>query len=369
MAGGARLSEDHCERVVNRLDQEIFLIDHEGKILFANNAAEQAVGKVQGGVNFRDLLTSQEEDFGPRMRTVAESNQWLPINAEVARGPMQGALLRIKGRGFRNSDTGEQEILLVADNNRDQGFRQLRDLVKSLNIQLAGKRRANTKLQTSLDAEERLHHELIHRVKNNLSLLSALVGFRRKASEEESVKEALGDLQHRILAISAVHDLLDRAGEIDEVQAGELIRALCEQLKSSVLPEHVEIENELLDVSLSVQDATPLSLLVNELITNAAKHAFSGREQGKVTVSLKKNGVDKLEVNVADNGTGYPERPQRVGSGSRIVKALAGQIGGTLERSASNDGTLWTFIFPHREVKKGSVGLAGDNSAVASQDA
>ena len=353
MTGGTRLSEDHCERVVNRLDQEIFLVDGEGTVLFANEAAEQAVGEIEdGALALRDLLTGTDDEFGQRMRTVAQSNQWLPINARVKRGPMEGAELRIKGRGFRNRKNGRQEVLLVADSNRDQGFRQLRELVKNLNSELAGKRRANTQLQTSLEAETRLHRELIHRVKNNLALLNALVGFRRKASDSVEVEGALRDLEMRIHAIRAVHDLLDQAGEIDYVQAGELIRSLCHQLENSVLPEHIELENDLLDVTLNVHDATPLSLLVNELITNAAKHAFPDGRKGVVHVAFKKNGVDKLEVSIADNGQGFDAGEIRRGSGSSIVEALAKQIGGTLEREDVGQGTKWTFIFPYRDADR-----------------
>ena len=351
MTGGRRLSEDHCERVVNRLDHELFLIDAKGAILFANASAMAAVGELNEGDQLRDVLSGKDSDFAQQLRIIAQSNQWMPLNAIVAKGPMEGAELRFKARGFRSRDSGALEILFVADPQRDYGFRQLRQLVKDLNRELAGKRRHNTQLQRSLDSETRLHRELIHRVKNNLALLNALIGFRRKASEDESVKSALTDLEHRVLAISAVHDLLDKAGEIDEVQAGELIRALCQQLDRSVLPDNIELKNDLLDVKLSVRDATPLALMVNELITNAAKHAFVGRDQGKVEVTLKKNGVDKLEVSIADNGTGFPDQPQRTGSGSRIVQALAAQIGGTLERDDGGDGTTWTFIFPHREAK------------------
>ena len=352
--GGARLTGDHCERVVNHLDQETFLLDATGRILFANTAAQDAIGPLGEATQVRDVLgpAGGEEDFRQKLKAVAQSSQWLPFNAKVTQGPMAGVELRIRGRGVRDRETGEQEVLLVADRNRDEGFRQLRTLVRDLNRELAGKRQANTQLQTSLEAESRLHRELIHRVKNNLALLNALVSFRRRASESEEVKDALNDLETRIHAIRAVHDLLDQAGEIDYVQAGELIRSLCHQLERSVLPDHIQLENDLLDVTLNVHDATPLSLLVNELITNAAKHAFPQRQPGTVKVALKKNGVDKLEVSIADNGQGFVAGNTRVGSGSRIIEALADQIGGSLEREDIGQGTRWTFIFPYRDADR-----------------
>ena len=355
------LSSDYCARVVQNLGSEILLLGKGGRILYANPAAEQFLSGNDETVF--DLFANDDLELRGKLRAIAQSGQWLPLNATFSAGPMKGAELKMRGRGVIDRDTQEVNILLMGARDRDEGFVKLRRLVRELNRDLASKRRDNVGLQDALSAEERLHRELIHRVKNNLALLNALVSFRSKASDSQDVKDALKDLENRIHAIRAVHDLLDQAGEIDFVQAGELIRSLCQQLQQSVLPEHIAIENELLDVTLPVEDATPLSLLVNELITNAAKHAFPERTSGKVTVSLQKNGVDKLEVHVADNGQGMPETPDRIGSGSRIVEALARQIGGELERHDEQDGTKWVFVFPYRARDRDtidSVDASGD---------
>ena len=351
VAVGVSLIQDHCARAVDHLEQEILLLSASGRIIFANRNARSGLGEIGDDTRFVDHFFSKDGDLPAKLRMIGQSNQWLPFNATIAAGPMQGVELRFRGRGVRNVDTEAVELLLVADRHRDDGFRQLRTLIRELNGELAAKREANERLQGSLEAETRLHRELIHRVKNNLALLNALVSFRRRGSDNAEVQEALKDLEMRIHAIRAVHDLLDQAGEIDYVQAGELINALCNQLRKSVLPERVEIENELLDVTLHVHQATPLSLLVNELITNAAKHAFPEGQSGTVTVSLQKNGVDKLEVSVADDGIGYAANPERTGTGTRITEALAKQIGGTLERKSSRKGTTWTFEFPHESQK------------------
>ena len=359
----AHLSQGRCQRIVEHLAHEVVLLGGDGSVLFGNEAARNAFGKDLDGGNFAELVIDTPNKPKRKLALAMRSNQWMPINLTIAKGAMKGVELHMRGRGFRGDD-GKPELLLIGDRRRDEGFQQLRALIRNLNQELAKRQEANSVLERALDAESRLHRELIHRVKNNLALLNALISFRRRATNNDEVQEALNDLEMRVHAIRAVHDLLDQAGEIDRVQAGELIRALCHQLRQSVLPEHIDLRNELLDVSLSVDAATPLSLLVNELITNAAKHAFPDGQNGTVTVELKKNGVDKLEVSIADDGRGMAEG-DREGSGSRIVTALAAQINGSLERKSSPGGTTWTFIFPHDWEEETSE-AEGDQSEHAS---
>ncbi|MEN3972916.1 sensor histidine kinase [Sphingomicrobium sp. XHP0235] len=182
-------------------------------------------------------------------------------------------------------------------------------------------------------------------------MLNSLVHLRRRSAKGEETIEALEMLEGRIHAIRAVHELLDRAGEIDWVQAGALIEELCTQLDGSLTRDNIRIENELLDVKLHVRDATPLSLMINELITNTLKHAFPDDRDGRVHVALQKNGEDKLEVRVADNGRGIVDGGQ-TGSGSQIIQALAKQIGGKLDRHSDEEGTKWTFVFPYRQQER-----------------
>ena len=338
-----------CDTIVGALDADVIVAGRGGHVVYANARAVKRLGDVAPDARLDTVFADWDEEMRAHLSRVAQSTQWVPVNLTPL-GTGDGQSVRFRARGIREPESGEILLLLMAERHRDQGFDQLRSLIRDLNSELAERRRTQLKLEKALQSEERLHGELIHRVKNNLALLNALIHFRQSSTNNPDVKEALKDLEFRIHAILAVHDLLDRAGEIDFVQAGDLIRALCNQLEQSLLPDNIEIVNDLLDVTLSVKDATPLSLLVNELIINAVKHAFPDGRSGTVRVGLKKNGVDKLEVSIADDGEGFPdEETRRVGSGSRIVDALARQIGGTLERDVGKDGTHWSFIFPYDE--------------------
>lgn len=344
------LSENLCNRVVNALDSEIVVLSSAGAVLYANDRASDTFGPNLSGAQLSSLFADIENGAAIRLRRIAQSSIWAPLNLTLAKGPHRGIELKFRGRGVGAED-GTTQIMLVADRNRDKGFEQLRNLVRELNAKLAERQRSNRRLKGALASEERLHRELIHRVKNNLALLSSLINTRRNTATNEDVCQALEELEHRVQAITAVHELLDEAGEVDYVLASDLIRSLCEQLKHSIAPPKVEIQNQLVDITLHVRDATPLSLLVNELITNSLKHAFPHNGEGTVHIELKRNGIDKLEVSIADNGSGMPEGSDGSGSGSRIVRALAEQMEGDLTVSADGEGTCWTFIFPDREHK------------------
>ena len=346
MAGMGHLDGKWCETFVTTLDHEIFVVGPRGRILYANPQAEKVFGGSEDQVRLGEIFGA-DQNLGERLRRIAQNSDWSPINLVAVEGPMAGVEFKMRGRGTDDADGNGRVILLVADRQRDAGFTQLRQLVRKLNADLATRARRAENLEGKLDAETRLHRELIHRVKNNLALLTALISIRRRVTDNAEVHEALDDLEMRIHSIRAVHDILDRAGEIDEVQVGALIRALCAQIESSILPDHVTVENDLLDVRLGVEHATPLSLMVNELITNAIKHAFPEGKSGRVTVALKKNGHDKLEVRVDDNGKGNSADFTREGTGSKIVTALAAQIGGELTRQSDESGTRFSFVFPY----------------------
>lgn len=347
-------------KIVDSFDEELFVFGAGGNLEYCNEIARLQLP--EGEHHTFDSLFGDGGVASRRLAAVSGSSDWAPVNLPSRLAPEADGELKFRGRGMRTAD-GEIVSILLADRDRDEKFIQCRQLVQELNVQLAQRQKLNDQLTEALATEERLHRELIHRVKNNLALLQALISLRRYETSEPAVRDALDELEHRVHAIVAVHQLLDQAGEIDFVQAGDLIRSLCIQLQRSVLPEHVEIENELLDIRLNVKYATPLSLLINELITNAAKHAFPDGRHGKVHVELKKNGVDKLEVGVRDNGAGSAADQDQSGTGGRIVHALAEQIGGTLEKTSTEDGTHWSFIFPLPDDEPG--GSSKENKAPA----
>jgi two-component system, sensor histidine kinase PdtaS len=127
------------------------------------------------------------------------------------------------------------------------------------------------------------------------------------------------------------------------VNLGVYLQALCATIEHQL--EGITIHVEADDIDLLIDRAVPLGLVVNEAVTNSAKHAFDG-STGTVLVRLISGvGRGEARLSISDNGKGI-DPSQRAGSGSRLIKSLAAQIGGQVEQESSKQGTTTTLQFP-----------------------
>jgi two-component sensor histidine kinase len=345
------VNAEDCTLLLDNHPAEALSVAMDGSVLYANRRARALLGSADvfeiqlDDINFYTLWAEPSEKVRDMLARCAGSSAWQPFSLEVEDGAHAGLRVALRARGVRKYADASVRALIVSDDGRIEPFREHRRLIRRLNGELADLRRMEDRLKRTLANEEKLHAELVHRVKNNLSVLSALVRTRAAATDDPAVKEALNEIGTRIGAVAIVHDILDRKKQIDIVDAEELVDTLCGQLEASICPPGVTIGRELVSYPLHIEDATPLCLLINELITNSLKHAFKGNNRGRVDVALRRNGVDKIEIHVADDGDGFDEQGVNGGSGSRIVRALAMQLRGELT-IRSDHGTSWQLIFP-----------------------
>ena len=349
------MNEDACCRALDLLDREVLLLDVSGSVLFANKEARALIDAPMGGDrdlgSFTGLWEERAEEVRKALRRLAGTSTWQPFTLTRASGAHGGLRMNMRARAFvaGEGDAREMRLLVTADSHRERSFEDHRRLIRHLNTRLAKGSQTETLLTTLLDNERRLHHELVHRVKNNLSLLISLLRFDRGRNEGPDPGQQLEEMERRILSIAAVHDLLDQAQETDFVRADLLIEKICREMEQAVVPGAIRIERALTPVRLHISDATPLALIVNELVTNALKHAFPGGGPGRITIELKKNGVEKLEAVVHDDGIGMTlgddeDAGDDGGHGSLILRSLAQQLGGDIVRSVGG-GTTWQLVF------------------------
>ena len=320
------------------------VMELDGRIVCAN-AAAQRFFSVRADATFFDLCDGPGPD-AMLLRRAAESGSWQQAAVALA-GEERPTRVRLMLRGLFRA--GEPLRVMAVVNEADTlRFDEHRRLIRSLNAELAAQYRLRAELDRALESERHLHRELIHRVKNNLSLLAVLVRSRKGKTTGTEARAALSDVEHRIQSMALVHEMLDRKQEIDVVQADVLLEELCRSMEASILPPHIRIERRLTPVRLHISDATPLSLLVNELVTNALKHAFGGRDSGRVELVLERTG-DEIELQVADDGAGMGE-VARNGSGSFIVEALTLQLRGRMEVE-DRTGVRWRLRFSPQETE------------------
>lgn len=203
--------------------------------------------------------------------------------------------------------------------------------------------------RTALAAErEVLLREVHHRVKNDLQVLSSLLGMHGSRFEEQAAALAFEECQGRVQAIARVHEHMYQSRDLAEMSFSEHLRLLTlEVCQTGAPPVGVALVLDIGErVVLGVDQAIPCSMIVHELCRNAFKHAFPDGRAGTVRVSCRGEEGGGVFVQVADDGVGLPggEAPLAPGLGWTLIDAFARQLGATLEVAAS-PGTRVTLRF------------------------
>ena len=351
------MNDEACHHALELLDREVLVVDPAGGVIYANVAARRLIDSPDGEgfapEGFLALWTERPKAVRDLLRRLAGTSTWQPFTLTFAAGAHAGLRLPMRGRAFVGEEGGVPQVLVTSDAYRERSFDDHRRLIRHLNVRIAEGSRTESVLAGLLENEKRLRLELVHRVKNNLAMLMALLRLNQQHAQHPEVISQIEEMERRVLSISAVHDLLDTHEDMDFVRADELIERICSQLERAVAPGTVTIRRSLVPVRLHITDATPLALIVNELVTNALKHAFPDGTAGTISISLKKNGVEKLEAVVEDDGVGVGLEmvigQASRGRGGAILAALAEQLQGNLVRTADK-GTRWQIVFaPHEE--------------------
>lgn len=218
---------------------------------------------------------------------------------------------------------------------------------------LAYRRVSRSRAELTLAVEERetLLKEIHHRVKNNLQIISSLLYRQARASISEDVKATLRDGQDRIQAMALVHQSLYQRDNLAHINARDFVTGLVEQLRQSYSERvTVDVHLEMADVELEMEQAIPLGLILNELVTNAFKYAFEGKNNGKLEICFREiDPKEHYELVVKDNGRGLPEEFDHLSENSlglNLVAGLTRQIGGAWSlRNAASGGAVARVSF------------------------
>lgn len=189
--------------------------------------------------------------------------------------------------------------------------------------------------------------EVHHRTKNNLALVSSMLNLQRHQVNDESFKEILQDCSNRIHSIASIHHRLYENGDFTHIDMGAHLLGLVHEIKRTVFPTEasIQLRVDVDSIFLSVQKAIPVALIVNELVTNSAKHAFPS---GKGTIEVRVKMINQQIIfMVADDGIGYTKKSttdSTTGMGMTIIESLADQLDATFEYSTDN-GTSFVMKF------------------------
>lgn len=168
-------------------------------------------------------------------------------------------------------------------------------------------RAKNDTIKKALEEREVLLKEIHHRVKNNLQVISALLTLQANHLNDSEAKEALQEGQDRVHSMALIHKDLYQHDNLKGVNAKEYLEQLTQNLLESYnIHDEVKLETNIQEIWLDVDTMIPMGLMVNELISNALKHAFTNRTDGIVSISLQEN-QEGLILKVSDNGQGVDD--------------------------------------------------------------
>ena len=200
-------------------------------------------------------------------------------------------------------------------------------------------------LELALASKEILLKEIHHRVKNNLQVISSLLNIHEAGIVDDMARQVFVKCQTNIQTMAMVHEVLYRSLDFEGVEMQSYFERLVEYLSSVYEGDYrgISAEVEAGSITLDLDDAIPVALVVNELVSNCLKHAFPADARGRILVTLREDG-DSFALAVEDDGMGIPEKGDasraraEPGVGAELVQALVGQLHGKLVSGAGATG-------------------------------
>ena len=197
------------------------------------------------------------------------------------------------------------------------------------------------------EEKEFLLKEIHHRVKNNLEIVSSLLSLQSASIQDSNVLDLMKESQNRVYSMSIIHQRLYKGPNLSNIEMKEYLENLGAHVSDSFGMENRILMKYPMDIlELDVDTAIPIGLIVNELLTNALKHAFNQQGKGEISVSLIKMDFDKLKLEVKDDGCGITNLPPKNGFGTQLMQLLTQQLEGKMT-THTGKGTRFSFEFPY----------------------
>jgi PAS domain S-box-containing protein len=201
-------------------------------------------------------------------------------------------------------------------------------------------------LQAALEAQTALLHEVDHRVKNNLQMISSLIVMQSRTIPDEQIRASLRSMLERVEAMSTVHRRLYQSEDVTRFDLSDFARDLVTDLVAAS-GKPITLDLDLDPVNLPAERAAPVALIVNELVTNAIKHAFADGHAGTIRIAVTREG-QACVIEVRDDGPGIDGASPGNGTsfGMKLIRALGKQLGAELSWVDADPGTRAVIRIP-----------------------
>lgn len=324
------VARQYAESIINSSIDIIVACDKKGLITEFNEAGTKMFGYTQKEIIGKGVwnLLFKSEDADKLTRSIMETGSFL--------GEMT---VKTKDRSSFLAYVSASKLI----NNEGESIGTV-SAVKDI----SELKKSELKLRDSVAQKEVLLREVHHRVKNNLQVINSILKLQSFHIKDEKALLAISDCQTRIKSMAFIHESLYQSNDLAKVNFTEYLQTLCNNLLFSyqIEAKKITLDLQVNDVSLSLDSGISCGLIVNELISNAFKHAFSDQSTGKITVSLEagKNGHCLV---VQDDGKGFPKAinyKKTKSLGLQLVIGLVDQIDGKIQ-CKNEDGTKFIINF------------------------
>jgi len=331
-----RESEAQKKAILDASIDRIRLVDTDMNIIWANKTTT------------RELNIATEDSVGKNCYQLFQDSDspcpGCPTVTALESGKIENAMIHhTSSKGME----GETYWDVYAVPIKDEAGRTISIIQMSRNI--TARKQAQDKLTASLKEKEILLKEVHHRVKNNMQVISSLLNLQSQHITDKDSRAMFQESQNRVRSMALIHEKLYTSEDLSHIDIASYIHSLTHQLITtySTAASRVSMNIAINDIFLTITTAIPCGLIINELVTNALKHAFPQKQKGTITVSMTPSNTDTLTLTVSDTGIGFPEAidfNNTTTLGMQLVTSLAQQLEGTITLDRSK-GTTFTITF------------------------
>jgi PAS domain S-box-containing protein len=324
-------SEKKFRSLVENANDAIYIITHQG-FQYVNPAFEQLSGYTSKEVckktfDFWNIIHPDDVKMIKDREAARKEGKDVPSRYEFRILAKDGKTKIVEPATVSIGEKGEAKVIGI-----------LRDVTE--------RRQTEEQIRTSLREKDVLLREIHHRVKNNMQIISSLLRLQSRLIKDRKMVEMFKESQNRIRSMALIHEKLYQTDDLSRINFAEYIRSLTVHLFHTyrVNPNIVKMNTEVEEVYLSINKAIPCGLVINELVSNALKHAFPEGKKGEIQIKLYSNRTSRTKLVVSDDGIGLPENlnirePDTLGL--QLVNDLVKQIEGTIKLDTVKGTTFY----------------------------
>jgi len=311
----------------------IALLDHHQEIRLVNSAFEEIFGY------------SSEELHGLDIDRVIVPvdllNEALDLSKSVFGGNVSELISRRERKDGSLVDVLIYGVPVIINGNTIAIF--------GIYVDITDRKQAEERIRRSLKEKEVLLAEIHHRVKNNLAVITGLLELQAYNTTSDEATEIMKESQIRINSIALIHEKLYQSENLSQISFDVYIKELVEIIVRALIKDDrgIDLEIEAEPVDLTINQAIPCGLILNELVTNCYKHAFNGVDNGRIHIILRQD-EDHIVMRVEDNGVGLPpdldlQNPKSLGI--TLIRTLSKQLRGSYRFENRERGTAFDLNF------------------------